>query len=1054
MKKNYLLLIMLFVGFLANAQVTQIYTDYNGFWTSSNISGETVSNTVRPNLQHNLLAFKIGTTVYSTGVNNGKLTENGVTGFLNTKFRALPILSVPLTGGTSYFRGIGALADGTSATAVTGSLPAITTGEQKALMLTDGIQGLGLGSGLANIPTTTLEFNLSTKGITVANIGDGVPDILVSQIATPDGTLDKMYFVDNNNVRVGIELLINMSDSNPQPTVGNWLVDFFNNNGTAAAGAFTNTERVIKFFAADLSQFGITTANAGSARKLVYVPGGTSDPAFLAFNEPSVGVAAKLAVATQPTTSNCDGTMPSNFTVKLQDAFGFDVPQAGYTITASMYSGPGQLLGTLTAVTDATGVATFSALQFEVGGDHRIQFNSSSLDSGITANIAGPTNCASNVWTGATNTNWNVGTNWQTGAVPNANNNVTIPAGAPRYPVLTANAGAKDLVMGAGATINLNGKLFTIKGNITKDASTTTNISGATTGSELYMSGTAAQTIPASFINGNLYNFTSDNPAGVTTNATMFVTNVVKVNSGNFATNNNLTLVCEFAPHKTAQIGVMGGTISGNVTTEQCYPARRAYRLLTSAVTTATSIHANWQENAIGWSNNPNPGYGTHITGTTSDQTNGFDFQPSGAASMFTFNNATQVWAGIANTDVNKLTAGTPYRLMIRGSRSTDITKNAATPSNTKLRATGTIVQGTVNVGGLSATAGNVSFVGNPYQSIVDMGKVMGAATNLGNFYTVWDPQVGGSPTVGQPGGRGGYVTIQAASGVSNNTTSSAATKYLQPNQAFFVTSTGGTPVLTFNETDKAPDGGHTYVYRTANQSNIDLALYTQDAYDSHATASDALKVMFDGGYSNDVDANDANKFTNLDENLARANNDVKLAIESRNQPVDGEELPLSLTQYRYNSYVFVATVGNFDGIDVFLKDNYLNKTTRLNQNAETAVPFTKDDANVASVAATRFTLLFKQAALGTNTPIAVTKGFTVYPNPANSELYINADADYASAKVAVYNTLGQQVLSTNQNFSANKQLKLNVSALQAGMYVVKVVTNSGAEFTAKLIKE
>lgn len=1044
---------MLFIGFFANAQVqvTQIYTDYNGFWTSS----YTNINSVKPDLQHNLLAFKTSNgTVYSTGVNNAKLTENGVTGFQTTKFRALPILSVPLTSASSsYFRATGALADGSASTAVTGSLPAITTGEQKASLLTDGVQGLGLGSGLANLPTTTpLEFNLSAAGITQSNIGDGVPDILVSQIATPDSSFDQMYFVDVNGATVGTVLSISMNNNATNPILGNWQVDFFNNDGTGATG-FVNVPREMRFFTADLSQFGITTANAASARKLIYKPGGTSDPAFLAFNEPSVGVSAKLAIATQPTTTNCNGTMPSNFTVQLQDTFGYSVPQAGYTITASMYSGPGQLLGTLTAVTDATGLATFSTLQFEVGGDHRIQFNSSSLAPAITANIAGPTGCADNIWTGNVNTAWNNTGNWQTASIPNANNNVTIPADRTNYPVLTANAGAKNLILGAGATVNLNGYLFTIKGNITKDA--TASISGATAGSELYMSGTAAQTIPSGFINGYLYNFTSDNAAGVTTNAVMFVTNVVKVNSGNFATNGNLTLVCSFAPHKTAQIGVMGGTITGNVTTEQCYPARRAYRLLTSAVTTATSIHENWQEAANGWSNDPNPGYGTHITGTTSDQTNGFDYQPSGAASMFTFNNGTQAWAGIANTDVNKLTAGAPYRLMIRGSRSTDITKNAATPSNTKLRATGTIVQGTVSVSGLSATANNVNFVGNPYQSIVDMTKVMGAATNLGNFYTVWDPTLGGAPTVGQAGGRGAFVTIQAASGVSSNTTSSAATKYLQPNQAFFVTSTGGTPVLTFNETDKAPDAGHTGVYKTAAQSNIDLALFTQDAYDAHATASDALKVLFDGAYSNDVDANDASKFINLDENLSRANNDVKLAIESRNQPVDGEELPLSLTQYRYNNYVFVATVGNFDGVDVFLKDNYLNKTTRLNQNAETIVQFSKDDAIAASTDAARFTILFKQTALGIDNPVTAKTGFTVYPNPANgAEVYVNTNANYASAKVAVYNTLGQQVLSTNQNFSANSQLKLNVSALQAGMYVVKVVTNNGAEFTAKLIKE
>jgi hypothetical protein len=152
---------------------------------------------------------------------------------------------------------------------------------------------------------------------------------------------------------------------------------------------------------------------------------------------------------------------------------------------------------------------------------------------------------------------------------------------------------------------------------------------------------------------------------------------------------------------------------------------------------------------------------------------------------------------------------------------------------------------------------------------------------------------------------------------------------------------------------------------------------------------------------------------------------------------------------------VFVAKVGTFNGVNVFLKDNYLNTTTRLNQGTETTVEFTKNDTDAASTAATRFAVVFKESALDTNNPVVVTKGFTVFPNPANgTEVYINANADYVSAKVAVYNTLGQQVLNTNQNFSSNRQLKLNVSALQAGMYIVKLVTDNCSEFTAKLIKE
>jgi len=53
------------------------------------------------------------------------------------------------------------------------------------------------------------------------------------------------------------------------------------------------------------------------------------------------------------------------------------------------------------------------------------------------------------------------------------------------------------------------------------------------------------------------------------------------------------------------------------------------------------------------------------------------------------------------------------------------------------------------------------------------------------NFYYVYDPDLGGTPVPGTPGGRGGYVTVDLSDG-SNNNASSNANQYLQPMQAAF----------------------------------------------------------------------------------------------------------------------------------------------------------------------------------------------------------------------------------------------------------------------------
>lgn len=1074
MKKKLLIFaILCFIS--SSAQVSQIWTDYNTFWTSSSSS----INPVKPNTAHNLLAFRWnnGTTTnnYSTAVNNQKLTDFGVT-FISTKFRGLPINSVPLTGGSYYFVGLGALVDGLATTVDNGStnpFSPLTNGLQKASFLTKGVQGLDLGSCLTNIPAgSPVRFNLSSNGITLSNIGDGVPDILVSQIAQPTGTTDSFRFVNSVGATVGNAVNVTLNNNTLYPIVGNWNVDFYNNDSTQSNSTFINTTREMRFFAVDLTTFGINAGNYTQAVALIYTPGGDSDPAFLAFNEPSIGVSTQLAITSQPTTSACDGTMPSSFTVRLEDRVGLPVSQAGITITASMESGPGALLGTLTAVTDANGVATFTNLTFEIGGDHTIRFSNSSLDAAISANIVGDSGCFDNIWTGnGANDNWNNTANWQTADIPNANNNVTIPAGRPRYPVLTANAGARNLIMGANATINLNGLTFAISGTITKDA--TSKITANTDNSVLYMSGNTAQTIPNGLIlNGNIANLTIENAAGVTNADDLKITQVLLVRAGTFATGNLIDLVCRFTPtRRTAQIGPIGATgfITGDVSVEQCFPARRAFRFVTSSVTTTTSIRENWQENATTWDNNPNPGYGTHITGIgangsnplITDGVNGFDWQPSGASSLFSFNNSTQAWSAVGST-LGTLTAGSPYRLLIRGDRSTNIQLNTATPSNTKLRSTGTIVKGPINVNGLNSTTDAYNLVGNPFQSQVDMSIVNNSSTNIKPFIYVYDPTLGGTPIVGQSGGRGAYVSINALTGVKSNP-SSAVSIFLQPYQAFYVQTNnlGIAPQIVFNEEAKATSSTQTNVFKSANNDDenndqnqfIELSLFSQLAFNNNDTSLDGLRIDFSSNSNNDIDSFDAVKFTNSDENISRKIGEAFVSIESRDSAQNGEILPLNITQYRTTDYTMQIGISPFTDKEVYLKDYYTNQNILLTNDGVTTYNFTVNNTIPASINQDRFAFEILAAQLSTEQP-NFDSAFTLFPNPTNgTSLFLNSKITFENVQIEIFNTLGQKVNHLNTPFGKNNQISIPIDNLNIGVYLINVITNTGEKFTSKFIK-
>jgi hypothetical protein len=118
-------------------------------------------------------------------------------------------------------------------------------------------------------------------------------------------------------------------------------------------------------------------------------------------------------------------------------------------------------------------------------------------------------------WTGTTNTNYETGTNWDTGAVPDPYTNVVI-ANTTNKPILSANQEMASLTINSGATLNLNG--FNLTQN---DGGTFTN------NGTLIMKGTETLT-----------GFTMD-----TTNGTVMYTNTTNqtgLNGGN--TYNNLTL--------------------------------------------------------------------------------------------------------------------------------------------------------------------------------------------------------------------------------------------------------------------------------------------------------------------------------------------------------------------------------------------------------------------------------------------------------------------------------------------------------------------------------
>ena len=69
---------------------------------------------------------------------------------------------------------------------------------------------------------------------------------------------------------------------------------------------------------------------------------------------------------------------------------------------------------------------------------------------------------------------------------------------------------------------------------------------------------------------------------------------------------------------------------------------------------------------------------------------------------------------------------------------------------------------------------------------------------------------------------------------------------------------------------------------------------------------------------------------------------------------------------------------------------------------------------------------------------------FNIYPNPANSKIYVDGEG---VGVVEVYNSLGQKLMTVE----GTEHTSVDVTAFENGVYVVRVITNEGAVTTQKV---
>lgn len=321
--------------FIANAQntISRVYTDFGGYWQSSTGA----NSTIQPNNSHNLLAFRVGATTYSTGVNDTLLTTKGVA-FTKQKFQALPVASVPtvnINGSSNpIVIGVGSRYGGGD-----GNVSPVPVSSDLNTYLTDGIQGLDLGTGIYNIPGG-IELKYSVSNIHASKIGDGIPDLVLTQIGVPPGSnVNDVYrFFDANGNTVGNAVSINVANI---PVVAQIHMKFYTPTNPPTYNSGLYGDRDLRLVSYDFSAFGINTANIGNIVGFGQVLSGASDQAFVAYNASSVTILQSIS-----------GTV-------FEDPDGGEPSGAGYTGGAmiKLFDANNALIASKT--TDANGYYSF-----------------------------------------------------------------------------------------------------------------------------------------------------------------------------------------------------------------------------------------------------------------------------------------------------------------------------------------------------------------------------------------------------------------------------------------------------------------------------------------------------------------------------------------------------------------------------------------------------------------------------------------------------------------------------------------------------------------------
>ncbi|NRA93937.1 MAG: T9SS type A sorting domain-containing protein [Psychroserpens sp.] len=103
--------------------------------------------------------------------------------------------------------------------------------------------------------------------------------------------------------------------------------------------------------------------------------------------------------------------------------------------------------------------------------------------------------------------------------------------------------------------------------------------------------------------------------------------------------------------------------------------------------------------------------------------------------------------------------------------------------------------------------------------------------------------------------------------------------------------------------------------------------------------------------------------------------------------------------------------------------------------------------ASTISIPAGQFRIFGNQPSTLSNEEFSLEGGFTIYPNPVNTEFKTNKSFQ----NLDIYDITGKLVKSYKGDFTRNDSY--DISNLNPGLYLVRIENNNGQTLTSKILK-